>query len=56
VVTICTRGPAVVAAALLLEIARDPRPAWDDDVQAAVKSPTSNIALSVALLVMVIRL
>ncbi len=51
-------GPAVLAAAdpLVLEVAGEPRVAWGDDVQAAVNSAASTIALSVARLVMVIGL
>jgi hypothetical protein len=49
---------AVVATAapLALAAAREPSPAWDDDVHAAVNSPTSTIALRVTCLVMVIGL
>ena len=39
-----------------LEVARESRLVWDDEEQAAVNSPTSNIALNVACLVMVIAL
>jgi hypothetical protein len=43
-------------APLALTVAREPRPASDDDVHAAVNSPISTIALRVACLVMVIGL
>src|ERR1700730_16843049 len=54
------RLPGVAVAATAdpfgLEVAREPRPAWDDDVHAAVNSPIRTIALRVAFLVMVIGL
>ena len=57
VVRVSRAGAAVEATANPLElVAREPRPAWDDEEQAAVNRPTSNIALSVARLIMVIGL
>jgi hypothetical protein len=58
VLTVAGPAAAVLATAdpLGLELAPVPRLACDDDVQAAVNSVTSNIALSVACLLIVIRL
>jgi hypothetical protein len=57
VLRVSRAGAAVEATAAPPElVAREPGLAWDDDEQAAVNRPTSNIALSVARLIMVIGL